>query len=64
MATGGRVALVTGAATGIGLTIARRIVAAHGGRIEIDSTPGLGACFTILLPLGEQDDDGDYSRRR
>jgi hypothetical protein len=52
------------AGTGLGLTIARRIVAAHGGRIEIDSTPGLGACFTILLPLGEQDDDGDDSRRR
>ena len=52
------------AGTGLGLTIARRIVAAHGGRIEIESTPGRGACFTILLPLGGQDDDGDDSRRR
>ena len=52
------------AGTGLGLTIARRIVAAHGGRIEIESTPGRGACFTILLPLGGQDDDGDHSRRR
>ena len=52
------------AGTGLGLTIARRIVAAHGGRIEIESTPGHGACFTILLPLGGQDDDGDHSRRR
>ena len=52
------------AGTGLGLTIARRIVAAHGGRIEIESTPGRGACFTILLPLGGQDDDGDHSRCR
>src|SRR6266851_74376 len=52
------------AGTGLGLTIARRIVAAHGGRLEIETTPGHGACFTILLPLGGQDDDGDHSRRR
>ena len=48
------------AGTGLGLTIARRIVASHGGRIQIESTPGCGACFTILLALGGQDDDGDH----
>src|SRR5262250_365845 len=52
------------AGTGLGLTIARRIVATHGGRIEIESTPGRGTCFTILLPLGGQDDDGDHPHRR
>jgi signal transduction histidine kinase len=52
------------AGTGLGLTIARRIVAAHGGRIEIESTLGRGACFTVLLPLGGLGDDGDHSDRR
>jgi signal transduction histidine kinase len=40
------------AGTGLGLTIARRIVAAHGGGIDVASAPGRGTCFTILLPLG------------
>ena len=37
--------------TGLGLTIADRIVAAHGGRIEIDSSPGRGTRVTLLFPL-------------
>jgi two-component system, NtrC family, sensor histidine kinase HydH len=40
------------AGTGLGLTLARRLVTAHGGRIEVESTPGRGTCLTILLPLG------------
>ena len=39
--------------TGLGLTIAERIVAAHGGRIEIDSEPGRGTRVTLLFPLQE-----------
>ncbi|MGH7314901.1 MAG: two-component system sensor histidine kinase NtrB, partial [Candidatus Rokuibacteriota bacterium] len=38
--------------TGLGLTIAQRIVATHGGRIDVETTPGRGSCFTVLLPLG------------
>ena len=37
--------------SGLGLTIAERIVAAHGGRIEIDSEPGHGTRVSLLFPV-------------
>ena len=36
--------------TGLGLAVARQIVEAHGGRIDVRDRPGGGACFTIRLP--------------
>jgi two-component system sensor histidine kinase BaeS len=35
---------------GLGLTIARDVVNAHGGRLDLTSTPGEGSRFTIYLP--------------
>ncbi|WP_018653719.1 sensor histidine kinase [Actinomadura flavalba] len=37
--------------TGLGLSIVAALVAAHHGRVEVDSTPGEGATFRVLLPL-------------
>jgi PAS domain S-box-containing protein len=36
---------------GLGLYIVKELVAAHGGRVEVNSTVGRGACFVVSLPL-------------
>jgi signal transduction histidine kinase len=36
---------------GLGLTIARDVIGAHGGRLQVDSTPGQGSRFTLHIPL-------------
>jgi len=40
-----------GEGTGLGLSISHHIIAGHGGRIEVESAPGAGACFRVYLPL-------------
>ena len=42
---------------GLGLAIAEGIVAAHGGRIWVESAPGQGASFCFSLPLAPTDAD-------
>jgi signal transduction histidine kinase len=36
--------------SGIGLAMVRRIMAAHGGEVRLESEPGRGSTFTLLLP--------------
>ena len=42
---------------GLGLTLARDLVTAHGGRLTLDSAPGAGSRFTIVIPVSPLEDE-------
>jgi two-component system, NtrC family, sensor kinase len=45
-----------GEGTGLGLSVSYNIINKHSGRIEVESTPGAGSCFSIFLPIGKDVD--------
>ena len=50
--------------TGLGLTITRQIVEAHGGEISVSSEEGKGATFAFTLPIRRPDPEFDKSETR
>ncbi|MCG6912000.1 MAG: HAMP domain-containing histidine kinase [Deltaproteobacteria bacterium] len=47
-----------GQGTGLGLSVSYGIIKKHGGRITVDSSPGKGSTFTVVLPVSEETIDG------
>ena len=40
----------------------KELIAAHGGRVEVDSTPGFGSTFRVWLPLDLSEEQRDDHR--
>ena len=47
--------------TGLGLAVSWGIVEAHGGTLTVQSEPGKGTCFTLILPLSAETRGGEPS---
>ena len=43
--------------TGLGLSIVASIAEAHGGRVDVASTPGEGSSFRVVIPLAPTAED-------
>jgi two-component system OmpR family sensor kinase len=47
---------------GLGLAIVKAIAEAHHGRVELESRPGAGATFTVVIPIGGRGEPGTGAR--
>ncbi|MEO7578146.1 MAG: response regulator [Massilia sp.] len=45
--------------TGLGLAMVKQLAELHGGTVALTSSPGLGSCFAVWLPLREGAHDGE-----
>ncbi len=55
----GRPTAGTGSGAGLGLPIVAALVSAHGGTVDVDTAPGRGATFRVVLPLAASADAHD-----
>lgn len=44
--------------SGLGLTIVKHVMKAHRGRVDVQSSPGRGSTFTLVLPLAREGGSG------